>query len=170
MLVVDRRAWWLLAASALVLELAALWFQYGMQLDPCVMCVYERLAMFGLMLAGVLGALNPNVVVLRVLGYGLWAVSAGWGLSLALRHVGIQTDDSNMFSCEFAADFPAWAKLDEWLPALFQPTGYCDDVQWQWLSLTMAEWMIVVFAVYLLILLAVIVIDVHTTGARRSMR
>ena len=48
MLVVDRRAWWLLAVSALALELTALWFQYGMGLDPCVKCVYQRLAVMGL--------------------------------------------------------------------------------------------------------------------------
>ena len=44
----SRRAWWLLALSALGLELTALWFQHGMGLDPCVKCVYERVAVLGL--------------------------------------------------------------------------------------------------------------------------
>ena len=46
MLVADRRAWFLLAFSAIVLELVALLFQFGMGLDPCVKCIYERVAVF----------------------------------------------------------------------------------------------------------------------------
>lgn len=163
MLVVDRRAWWLLALSAFALEAAALWFQYGMGLDPCVKCVYERIAVLGVLVAGVIGAVNPRAFAVRWFAYAIWGVSAGWGLRLALQHTGIQADPGNAFSCSFAAEFPSWAKLDEWLPALFQPTGYCDDVQWQWLSLSMAQWMVVVFSVYLLILLLVLIIDVRTS-------
>lgn len=170
MLVIDRRAWWLLALSALGLELAALWFQHGMGLDPCVKCVYERVAVLGLMFAGIVGALYPRALVVRLLAYSAWGVSAAWGLRLALQHADIQADTGNAFSCSFAAEFPAWAKLDEWLPAMFQPTGYCDDIQWQWLSLTMAEWMVVVFAIYLLILFAVIAIDVIGAKMRAQSR
>jgi disulfide bond formation protein DsbB len=159
MLVADRRAWALLAVSAVTLELVALWFQYGMQLDPCVKCVYERLAVFGIALAGLIGLSRPAALWIRVPAYGLWLLSAGWGLRLAVEHVAIQQDPQLALSCTFAAEFPAWARLDEWLPWLFQPTGYCDDVQWQWLSLSMAQWMVVVFAVYLLILAVVVVID-----------
>ena len=150
-----------MAVSALGLELTALWFQYGMGLDPCVKCVYQRLAVMGLILAGVIGAVYPRAVFMRLAGYLVWGLSAGWGLQQAMQHVGIQSDDGSAFSCNFFAEFPAWAKLDEWWPALFQPTGYCDDVQWEFLSLTMAQWMVVVFAVYLLILAVVLAIDIR---------
>jgi len=156
-----RSAWLLLAVSALGLELAALWFQYGMRLDPCVMCVYERLAVIGILLAGLLGLLQPRWLMLRVAGYLLWAGSAGWGLHLALRHTAIQADKTGALSCSFLPDFPTWLPLHEWMPALFLPTGYCDDVQWQWLSLTMAEWMVVVFAIYLLTLAVVLIAGVR---------
>jgi disulfide bond formation protein DsbB len=161
-----RTAWLTLAASAMGLEVSALWFQYGMRLDPCVMCVYERLAVIGLMLAGLLGALAPRLTIVRWSGYLIWAVSAGWGLLLAIEHVGYQTDTSGALSCSFLPNFPAWLPLEQWLPSVFLPTGYCDDVQWQWLSLTMAEWMVVVFTIYLLILGAVLVMGgvQHTQG------
>lgn len=158
-IVTDRRAWLLFALTALGLEATALWFQYAMGLDPCVKCVYERVAVLGLVAAGVLGALYPRALLLRIAAYLLWLISAAWGLRLALQHVGIQDDPSTAFSCSFAAEFPTWAKLDEWLPAVFLPTGYCDDIQWQWLSLTMAQWMVVVFALYLIALAVVLVID-----------
>ncbi|WP_303013566.1 disulfide bond formation protein B, partial [Rodentibacter pneumotropicus] len=50
-----RSSWLLLAFSSLALELTALYFQYGMGLQPCVLCVYERLAMSGLFFAGIIG-------------------------------------------------------------------------------------------------------------------
>lgn len=157
-----RMAWLLLAASALGLETAALWFQYGMGLDPCVMCIYERVAVLGLFVAGLLGALQPRIAIVRWAGYLVWAISAGWGLLLALEHVGFQTDKTAALNCSFLPNFPDWFRLEEWLPAVFLPTGYCDDVQWQWLSLTMAQWMVVVFAIYLLILGGVLI-----AGGRR---
>ena len=42
-----RSAWIFLTFSAFALESTALYFQYGMGLQPCVLCVYERLAMVG---------------------------------------------------------------------------------------------------------------------------
>ena len=47
-----RSAWIFLAFSTFALESTALYFQYGMGLQPCVLCVYERLAMVGLFIAG----------------------------------------------------------------------------------------------------------------------
>ncbi|MCB1800485.1 MAG: disulfide bond formation protein DsbB [Gammaproteobacteria bacterium] len=161
--VVARSSWWLLAFSALALEVAALWFQHGMGLDPCVKCVYERVAVLGIFAAGIIGSVYPRALLFRVLGYLLWLISAGWGLRLALQHVGIQQDPATAFGCSFSAEFPAWAPLDSWLPQVFLPTGYCDDVQWQWLSLTMAQWMLVVFGIYLLLLAVVVYSDWRQT-------
>ena len=42
---VQRSGWLLLLISALALEGTALYFQYGMDLQPCIMCIYERVAL-----------------------------------------------------------------------------------------------------------------------------
>lgn len=55
-----RGAWLLLALTALALELVALWFQHVMLLKPCVLCIYERSALFGVMGAGLVGAIAPK--------------------------------------------------------------------------------------------------------------
>jgi len=155
-----RLFWLVILVSALGLETAALFFQYIMKLDPCVLCVYERLAVAGIALAGLLGLLAPEKRGVRMLGYLLWAASAVWGLSLAMQHVGIQFGTVDL-NCEFFANFPAWFKLDEWLPGIFNPTGYCSDIQWQFLSLTMPQWMLVVYAGYLLLLLVALIGEVR---------
>lgn len=151
-----RFAWLLLALSALLLELAALYFQYGkMELQPCVLCIYERTAVMGILLAGLIGASAPQLVMFRWAGFLLWGSSAIWGLMLALEHSGIQANPS-MASCDFMARFPAWAKLDEWFPLLFNPSGFCDEIQWQFVGYTMPQTMIGIYALYLLVLVVVI--------------
>lgn len=55
-----RGAWLLLALTAFVLEMVALWFQHVMLLKPCVLCIYERCALFGVMGAGLVGAIAPK--------------------------------------------------------------------------------------------------------------
>ena len=64
---VQRSGWLLLMVSALALEGIALYFQYGMRLQPCVMCVYERVALFGLAFAGVVGIIAPRFLIVRFL-------------------------------------------------------------------------------------------------------
>lgn len=152
----ERTPWLLLAGSALGLELSALYFQYVQKLDPCVLCIYERVAIIAILAAGLSVAVAPRLTPLRWLGLALWGVGAAWGLMLALEHVGIQFGSALEMTCTFTAEFPAWAKLDEWLPSVFQPTGLCDEIQWLFAGLTMPQWMVVIFAVYLLILAAVV--------------
>jgi protein dithiol:quinone oxidoreductase len=159
-LITSRLAWLLLAVSALGLELAALYFQYAMQLDPCVFCVYERNAVALIILAGVVGLVNPNNYVLRIAGYLLWAGGTIWGLYLTIKHSAIQMgliDGSS--SCDFVANYPTWIQLDKWIPWLFNPTGFCEDIQWQFLGLSMPQSMVVINIFYLIALVVVIKLE-----------
>ncbi|WP_085296766.1 disulfide bond formation protein DsbB [Cognaticolwellia mytili] len=145
----NQRAWQLLAFSAFCFELSALYFQYVMGLEPCIMCIYQRTAIWGIFLAGVLGALGCQFVLIRIVSFGLWATGAIWGLLIALEHVEMQsTTMSFLFSCEFIPNFPSWAPLHEWLPVLFEATGDCGDIKWQFMGFTMPQVMVVIFAVY----------------------
>jgi disulfide bond formation protein DsbB len=152
----NRSPWILLALTALGLELTALYFQYELKLDPCVLCVYERTAVMGILFSGLIAALAPGLMLLRMLAILIWGGSATWGLQLALKHTGIQLFPSPSNTCDFAANYPDWAKLDEWIPWLFQPTGFCDEIQWQFFGYTMPQTMIGVYALYLLVLLLVL--------------
>jgi len=160
-----RLFWLAILVSALGLEATALFFQHVMKLDPCVLCVYERLAVAGIALTGLLGIVAPEQRVLRMFCYLLWAASVIWGLTLAMKHVGIQFGTSDL-NCEFFANFPSWFKLDEWLPAIFNPTGYCSDIQWQFLGLTMPQWLLVVYSGYLLLLLIAVLAEFRSPPER----
>ena len=149
----SRTAWLTLTATALALELAALFFQYVMKLDPCVMCIYQRLAIFGILFAGMLGIVGYQSRIVRFVAMGLWGTSAAYGLKLALELVDMQTNPSPFATCSFLPEFPSWMPLHEWLPSIFMPTGMCTDIPWQMMGVTMGQWMIVAFSVYLLALI-----------------
>ncbi|MEI6894533.1 MAG: disulfide bond formation protein DsbB [Colwellia sp.] len=160
-----RAPWLLLAASALALEISALSFQYILNLAPCIMCVYQRLAILAIFSAGVaIGTLGYKNILVRTLAYISWGTGSIWGLIIALEHVEKQKSiNSLFFNCEIIPNFPIWAPLHEWIPFLFEATGDCGRISWQFLDFSMPQWMIVVFSLYS-IAFAVVLINhlVHT--------
>ncbi|MFB1036028.1 MAG: disulfide bond formation protein DsbB, partial [Sinobacterium sp.] len=148
LLSIDRRAWGLLFVSALSLEIAALYFQHVTDLRPCIMCIYQRTALFGVMFASIPAMLVNNLIT-RCIGYIGWGISAIWGLKIAIEHVDIQTAANPFFAtCELVPNFPSWAPLHEWLPAIFEATGDCGDINWSFMDMSMPQWMIIIFSVY----------------------
>ncbi len=150
-----RGAWLLLALTALALELAALYFQHVMLLKPCVMCIYERCALLGVFFAGVVGALAPATPLRYVAILG-WIYSAWEGVRLSWEHTMIQLHPSPFTTCDFAARFPGWLPLDKLVPGMFVATGDCAEKQWEFLSLGMPQWLVVICGAYLLVALLVL--------------
>jgi len=153
-----QKPWLLLALSALILELSALYFQYMLNLAPCIMCVYQRLAILTIFLAGAIGTVGYHHILARSFAYILWGIGAIWGLLIALEHVQMQENSGSLFfSCEFIPNFPTWAPLHEWLPFLFEATGDCGEISWQFFGYSMPQWMIVVYALYTIVFAVVLI-------------
>ncbi|TKB54255.1 disulfide bond formation protein DsbB [Ferrimonas aestuarii] len=149
----QRRSWLILALGAFSLEIMALIFQYGMDLKPCVYCIYVRLAFFALMLVALIVAIAPEKNWLRKLGFLGWSATSLWALSLNLTLHAKQIEPPSLFgsTCDAIPNFPSWAPLHEWLPGVFMPTGDCGDSPWSWLGLSMAQWLVGVSSLLLLI-------------------
>lgn len=141
----------MLALTALAFELTALFFQHVMGLKPCVMCIYERCALFGVMGAGIVGAIAPKNLLLRWGAIAIWLYSAYKGLMLSIEHTNIQLHPNPFVTCDFAARFPTWLPLDKWLPSVFVASGDCAERSWTFLTWSMPQWMIVIFAAYILV-------------------
>ncbi len=152
-----RWAWLLLAAGAFTLELTALFFEHVMDLAPCVMCIYERVAIMGLIVSGLIAAIKPSSWLFRLIGIVGWGISSIWGLLIAIKHVDYQLNPSPFKSCDFFPNFPEWAPLHEWVPWLFNPTGFCSDIVWQFLGYTMPQWVLVSFALFVAIFAVVLI-------------
>lgn len=144
----QRWAWALLFTSAFLLELVALYFQYGMDLKPCIMCIYQRTAVFGVLFSALLPLLKNNPIT-RLLAFVGWGLSAIWGTLIALEHVDIQTATNPFFVvCEIVPNFPSFLPLHTMLPNIFAATGDCGDINWEFVGMSMPQWMIVIFALY----------------------
>ncbi len=159
-LALQRSAWILLSLSALILESTALYFQYQMGLAPCIMCIYQRTAVLGLLFAGVVGAIAPQNIFIRMSGFAIWAVSAIWGYLIAAEHIAMQNNtDPFAFSCEIVPNFPSFMPLHQWLPWFFEATGDCGNIDWSFLTMSMPAWMQITFAIYTILFIAVFAIS-----------
>ena len=164
-----RSAWFLLAFSSLALELTALYFQYGMGLQPCVLCVYERLAMIGLFIAGIIGILAPRSLIVRLIALALGLFSGIKGLLISLRHLDLQMNPAPWKQCEFIPNFPETLPFHQWFPTIFSPTGTCNDSQWSLFGITMVQWLVFIFAVYVIVLAVILIAQVKKSRNQRRL-
>lgn len=152
-----KSSWLVLLLTAAGLLVAALYFQYGMGLEPCIMCIYQRTAVVGIALSALLVVIMNNGFT-RLLGFAGWAISAAWGFLIAREHIDILTAPNPFFAtCDIVPNFPSWLQLHEWFPAFFAARGDCLEDSWQFLSMGMAEWMQILFAAYFIAFVIVFV-------------
>lgn len=122
----------------------ALYSQHVDGLDPCPLCVFQRIAVIAL---GVLflAALVKNAHAWGRYVYAvLFALAASFGVVVAGRHVYLQNlPPEQVPACgpglEYMLDaFP----LAEALKKVFAGSGECADIDWQFLGLSMPAWVL----------------------------
>jgi disulfide bond formation protein DsbB len=145
-----RTAWGLLLLCIIFFEACALFFQHVLMLAPCVMCIYERIAMLGIGGAALIGLIAPNNAMIRGIALLSWGGSAYKGLMLSLQHVNYQLHPSPFATCDVFVKLPSFLPLHEWMPWMFEAYGDCSKIVWQFLTLTMPQWLAVIFAANLL--------------------
>lgn len=138
----QRWGWALVVLSCLALLGTALYFQHGLHMQPCIKCIYVRAGFAGILLAGLFGLLAPANLLLRLLALLGMLSAALFGILQAHELLQIEQllAEGGFFSCSLFAEFPRWMPLDQWLPAIFEPTGSCGDTSWQFLGRSMAFW------------------------------
>lgn len=96
-----------------------------------------------------------NAVAIR--GDGYLDLQRLAGLQLAYEHTMIQLHPSPFMTCDFMARFPDWLPLGKWLPQVFVASGDCAERQWSFLTLEMPQWLLGIFAAYLVVAIAVVI-------------
>ena len=141
--------WVIVCLSALGLLLAALYFQHVLGHAPCVKCIYQRSAVIGIFFATLIVLIYPHFIT-RIVGLGLWGGCAYWGLMQANAHLEVIFPEGFFVPpCPLEPEFPSFMPLHEWLPSVFGAPGFCNTNDWQFFSMGMAEWMQIIFALYL---------------------
>ena len=141
-----RAAYAILAIVSFGLIGIALLLQHVVGLDPCPLCIFQRIAYFALALFALIAAwLSPHSASRS---FGLLALISGLaGVGVAGRHVWLQMNPQGM-SCgpglqAMLENFP----LVDVLPKVFRGSGDCSESAWTLLGLTIADWSLIWFVI-----------------------
>lgn len=120
-----------------------------MNLQPCPLCIFQRLLY--LLIAGIAlcGVLLPGWW--RIWGV-LMGLSAAGGLATASYQTWLQQNPESSLACGFGEP-TVIEQIVNWFgvrwPDLFLATGFCSSKDWVFLGLSMANWSIVCFLAFM---------------------
>ncbi len=116
----------------------ALYYQYVLEWEPCVLCIQIRIIMFGLTLLAFLMIFLSRIKLIRLFGFIGQSV-LGVLLFLKCRElyrIEIGLDEAG---CMFNAGLPSWFDLEAWLPSIFEVRSACGESPKVLFDITMAQ-------------------------------
>lgn len=123
----------------------ALYAQYILLLEPCPLCVFQRIATISIGMIFLAAALhNPASIGGRVYGV-LVGIVAAFGVGVAAWHVHLQhlpADEAPSCGPGFEYILENFAAFDA-LGMIFKGSGECAEVVWRFLGLSMPSWVII---------------------------
>lgn len=134
----------------------ALYLQQVLNLEPCPLCIFQRVFVIAIGCVALLGALhNPGLVGKRLYATLIGLLALGGG-AVASRQVWLQHLPADQVpECGPGLDYMLDAfPLNKTLELVFKGSGECAVVEWTFLGFSIAEWMLVVFAGFLIYALA----------------
>ncbi|WFF40226.1 disulfide bond formation protein B [Salinicola endophyticus] len=162
------RQWCGLGLAMCCLMMAvALYLQYGVGLEPCPLCIFQRVAVIIAGCVFLVGLLH-NPRRRGGLVYGVLALlAAAGGIIVAGRHVWLQTlPPDSVPSCGPGLDYmlgalPLWDVMSRVLSG----SGECALVEGSLWGVTLPQWTLLGFAIMALIPLALIVTRLRGSAA-----
>lgn len=125
----------------------AIYLQLHDGLEPCNLCIFQRVAFAALGIAFLVGALHsPKSVGGRRAYGGLTLVAALAGIAIAGRHVWVQMQPAGEVSCGAPLSFMT-ETMSTWdvVRKVMTATGKCGDIDWTFLGLSMPWWSLIWF-------------------------
>jgi len=123
----------------------ALYAQYFLMLEPCPLCILQRIAVVGMGLVFLLAALHNPGGVGRFAYALLLVVPMSLGAVVAGRHAWLQMlPEEKVPACGPGLDY-MWENfpLADVINMVFRGSGECADVDWQLLGLSMPAWVFI---------------------------
>jgi len=123
----------------------ALYSQYGLELEPCPLCVFQRVAVITLGLFFLMAAIhNPGRVGAYVYA-GLMGLTAAAGGAVAARHLWLQNlPPEKVPACGPDLNFMLEAfPLADVLQMVLSGSGECAEISWSLMGLSMPGWVLI---------------------------
>ena len=132
----------------------ALYLEHVQGLNPCPLCVFQRVGLIILGLFSLLGMLHqPKSVVMKrtYTALGLWGVL--WSAAVAARHVWLQNlPPDQVPSCGPGLDYLIDAlPLKSVLQQVLSGSGECAVIDWTFLGQSLPVWSLIFFVVLSLV-------------------
>ena len=138
----------------------ALFMQYYMLLEPCPLCIFQRVAVMVVGAIFLIGLLhNPSssfgrrvygqLIVLASIGGGAISARQSW-----LQHLPPEKVPQCGPGLEYWIDT---LPIISMLKKVFEGSGECAEVQWTMLGLSIPEWVLIMFVIFCLYGLKVLI-------------
>jgi disulfide bond formation protein DsbB len=132
-------------AAALGLLAYAYYAQLVLHLEPCPLCIFQRVGVFTMGLAFLFAAAHDPVGWARRVYASLLALAALGTIGVAVRHMYIQSlPEGSVPACGASLDFMLKVfSLSEVLVKVLTGSGECAKVTWEFLGLSMPGWVLI---------------------------
>lgn len=127
---------------------AALFFQHGLGLEPCPLCIFQRVATITLGVIFALAAIHNPGRIGRAIYAALLVIVAATGAGIAGRHVWLQNlpkDQVPACGPDLAFMLEAFP-LSEVLRTVLSGSGECAEVAWRFMGLSMPAWVLILLS------------------------
>ncbi len=136
-----------------------LYLEHVVGLEPCPLCIFQRIAYIVIAVISLIGAIhNPQKLFERIYT-GLILIASLCGAGIAGRQTWLQhLPEDEIPECgpglEYMLDtFP----FTDALRMILSGSGECAEVQWTFLSFSIAEWSIVCFSGLIIVCLTMLI-------------
>ncbi len=147
--IIKPRFWFLLGSLGCIFLLGmGAYFQFNQGLEPCPLCISQRIAIFLTGLVFMIAVAHNPKEQKGINRYAiLGALSALGGASISTRHVWIQNlPPDQVPECKPALEYMLQNfPLIETLKLMLSGTGDCAKVDWTMLGFSMPAWTLVAF-------------------------
>jgi protein dithiol:quinone oxidoreductase len=123
----------------------AYYTQIVLHLEPCPLCIFQRVGVFAIGVVFLIAALHDPVGWTRRVYASLLALCALATIGVAIRHLYIQSlPEGSAPACGASLDFMLKVfSLSEVLVKVLTGSGECAKVTWQFLGLAMPAWVLI---------------------------
>lgn len=142
--------WLLLILLGIAMEGTALFYQYGLEYSPCVLCIHVRIWVLGMIVAALAGLLLRHSRLSRTLMHLVMTAILVGLLERSWQLLGTERG-TIIGSCGMESGLPGWFALDAWFPLMFKVWEACGYTPELLFGVTMAEALLVLSSSLLLL-------------------
>ncbi|BAO45734.1 disulfide bond formation protein B [Thiolapillus brandeum] len=132
------------AACASAIAVAIFYFQHHLGLEPCPLCIFQRISIMVLGVIFLIGMLHgPRGAMRRIYGI-LLSIASLAGMGIAIRHLWLQYGTHEELACggtlEFMLENDPLMKVVE---DVFKGTGDCGEIVWSLFGISIPGWTLI---------------------------